>query len=170
MSSSRDLFGFDDTVPPASGLTDEALAADDKTLRLAAPLVNAERVDAYLRYQQALVTHLEQDVTAMASAHTAALSESGLDAGTYAQVDVVARAYCGRRLTARRLREKLPALQQGTLEQQERAQKAQTELARIEDLEDLERRYGKDAIACLAARAEALLVQHESVARKVMGA
>ncbi len=142
----------------ASGISSGVAAADDKTLRLAAPGVNAEKVEAFLAYQRAFVA---QTGLTLADAHLKALEESGLDGKAQGQLNTVAQAYCGRRLSARMLQEKLPGLEG------EVAEKAQKELARLEDLTELTRRYGNDAIACLQAREAELLEAHRAVLRRV---
>ncbi len=142
----------------ASAVPSEIAAADDRTLRLAAPGVNAEKVEAFLAYQRAFVTRTE---LSLADGHLAALQASGLDGNAQAQLNTVAQAFCGRRITSRRLRERLPSLEG------EVADNARKELARLEDLTELSRRYGADAIACLQAREEALIEAHQAVLRRV---
>jgi hypothetical protein len=140
------------------------LGSDDRTLRLAAPEVTPEKVEAFLRYQRALCARPDAE---LADAHAAALAKSGLDGNAHARLNSVAQAYCGRVQAARRLRSRIETLRQGSPNEQALARKAALEVARLEDLSDLARRYGADALACLGAREAALLEAHEAVVRRL---
>jgi hypothetical protein len=138
-------------VPPPGDLD----AADDRTLRLAAPEVTVERLDRYLAFQRALAAvPLSADPAAVARVHAEAVRSSGLSAREVGEIDAVARDFAGRRAVTRRLRERLegagPELR-ARLEQ---------ELRGRDDDGAVERRYGRPALEALLAREEALLALH----------
>lgn len=177
----RDLFGFDDL--PATAIPEDVLAADDRTLRLAAPYFTPEEVDRFLRYQAALrdrlkaaPLHADQWHHHLSRAHEDALAESGLSVNQHAQINSVASQYATRRGSVRRLRAKQEELRRAIAkleasgadvppEQQELDYRIATELARLEPLAPLERRFGKEAIDALRAQEERLLELHAEVSR-----
>lgn len=181
--SAKDIFGFDEALP-ASAVPDDMLAADDKTLRLAAPWVDAKKLEGFLRYQRAVRDRLgavpvHGDRAAhVASAHTAALELSGLTASDHAQLGAFANDFCGRRSTVRLLASKLDERRRETAEIEARGDdvpqalldvvaKLASELARLDTYLPMERRYGQDAVAQLRAREDELLELHAEVTRLV---
>src|SRR5207237_6226737 len=80
---------------PTSGDFD---AADDRTLRLAAPEVTVERLDRYLAFQRALSTvPLSAEPEVLAAAHAEAVRTSGLSGREVSELDAVVRDFSGRR-------------------------------------------------------------------------
>src|SRR5690242_12399841 len=83
---------------------------DDRTLRLAAPVVTPERVDQLLRFQRAWlavarsVAGTSPDAL-LSAAHQAGLEASGLPGRELGGLDALARSYCGQRWTEQRLAE-----------------------------------------------------------------
>ena len=179
-SGPKDMFGFDEAVP-ASALSDDVLAADDKTLRLAAPLLTAERLEGFIRYQKAFLARItaaplkkEQVHDYLADAHTAALEESGLDLPTHAQVAAFVTDFCGKRTTVRALSVKLKERQKKVAEIEARGDdvdpeeleivgKLATELVRLDRFDPMDRRYGPDQVALLRSREQELVQLHNQI-------
>lgn len=135
-------------------------AADDRTLRLAAPEVTVERLDRYLAFQRALdAVPLSADPAVVAQAHAEAVRTSGLSAREVGEIDAVARDFSGRRVVARRLRQKLESAGPELRARLER------ELRGRDDDGAIERRYGRQALEALLAREEALRALHLQRAR-----
>ena len=173
----RDMFGFED----ATAIPDEMQAADDKTLRLSAVEISRDDVDALLVYQRALRDYLEFSpvcraawVEQLAEAHRRSLSEAGLDPARHARLAPIAADFSGKRMTVRRLRERLRELNDRIARMQaegahvpapdrELVGKLAAELSRLDELYPLERRYGADAIAALRQREDELVALHEQL-------
>jgi len=158
--------GFQD-VPNRESSTD-LTAADDRTLRWAAPPLDAAMLDALIRYQQRYLSHAEagQGAEALASAHTEALAASGLDSKAAEQGSALLRAFGGRRWAVRKLQEKLGQLQGGGAAEEELRTRIQDELTKQErETDALARRYGDDALALLRPREEELLALHTRLTR-----
>ncbi|ATB48103.1 hypothetical protein [Corallococcus macrosporus] len=149
--------GFQD-VPNRESTTD-LTAADDRTLRWAAPKLDAAMLDALVRYQQAYLSHAAGKGTeALAQAHTEALAQAGLDSKTAEQGSAMLRAFGGRRWAVRKLQDKLGQLPGGAAELQGRIQ---DELAKQErETDALARRYGEEALALLRTREAELVDLH----------
>ncbi|MFP2958103.1 hypothetical protein ACLEPN_09780 [Myxococcus sp. 1LA] len=150
--------GFQD-VPNRESSTD-LVAADDRTLRWAAPPLDAAMLDALVRYQQTYLSHASGKGTeALGQAHTEALAASGLTSKTAEQGSALLRAFGGRRWAVRKLQDKLGQLQDGG--EGELQGRIQDELAKQERATDaLARRYGEDALTLLRAREAELVDLH----------
>lgn len=150
--------GFQD-VPNREPSTD-LTAADDRTLRWAAPPLDAAMLDALVRYQQTYLSHASgQGTEVLAKAHTEALAASGLTPKTAEQGGAMLRAFGGRRWAVRQLQDKLGQLQGGAAD--ELKGRIQGELAKQERQTDaLARRYGEDALVLLRAREAELVDLH----------
>jgi len=152
-----DDHGFQDVRNHESG-TDFG-AADDRTLRMAAPALDGAMLDALVRYQEAFLAHAGTEREPLAVAHQKAQAASGLDLKTVEQGTSMLRAFGGRRWTARKLQDKLEQLKTATgADAEELRQRIRGELLNQErETEALGRRYGEAALALLRER-EALLV------------
>ena len=151
---------FDDLASSPSGGMD---AADARTLRLSAPSLTREGLEALVRYQEAFLAHAEATggSEALVAAHEHGLKASGLDVKRLELGTSLLRAYAGQRWTARRVRERLAELEKGTdATAGEKAARARTELHRLEDLEPLARRYGQPALDVLGEDEERLVALH----------
>ncbi|NVJ00567.1 hypothetical protein HV824_20955 [Myxococcus sp. AM009] len=150
--------GFQD-VPNREPSTD-LTAADDRTLRWAAPPLDAAMLDALVCYQQTYLAHASgQGTETLAQAHTEALAASGLDAKTAEQGSALLRAFGGRRWAVRKLQDKLGQLQGGAAD--ELTGRIQDELVKKErETDALARRYGEDALVLLRAREAELVDLH----------
>lgn len=157
---------FDDLNASSSGALD---SADARTLRLAAPSLSPEGLEALVRYQEAFLAHVEGPrggVGALAAAHEQGVSASGLDVKAVELGNALLRAYCGQRWTARRVRERLGELERQPDEASaEKARRAREELHRLEDLEPLARRYGQEAVDLLDAHEDRLVALHTRMQR-----
>lgn len=132
--------------------------SDLKTLRLASIALTADLIERYQAYQRALLAGLAASANddwsgRYAFAHGRALAGCGLDSHALGKVKAAVGDFCGRRSALRAVRERLEAgqaLREGAGES----------LARLERLDDLEARYGAEAIALLVAREDELLALH----------
>jgi hypothetical protein len=131
---------------------EEISAADDKTLRLAAPELTTGRLEAFVRYLERLGELLEAtastDAAALAACHQQALAASGLNPGTHAVLSALVADFAARRGAVLQLREKLAGLAEGS----ELGQKLSLQLRRLQPVSPLERRYGAEAVALLMTR------------------
>lgn len=177
----RDLFGFDEL--PSSAIPDDVLAEDDRTLRLAAPFFTLDEVDQFIRYQETLrdrlmtsPIHADQWSQHLSAAHQDALAESGLSVARHAQISSVVSQFTTRRSSVRRLRAKQEEIRRCIAEAEaagndplpehlELDHRISSDLARLDSIAPLERRYGKDAIDALRAREDRLVELHSSVSK-----
>ncbi|MFP2925499.1 hypothetical protein ACLESO_09825 [Pyxidicoccus sp. 3LG] len=144
-------------------------AADDRTLRMAAPPLDGALLDALVCYQRAWLSHAEaeQGHEAIGRAHTEALAASGLNSKTAELGSAMLRAFSGRRWAAQRLQDKLRQIEGATGPQvDELRTRIRDELTKQERAtEALARRYGTDALALLRAREAELLDLHTRMTR-----
>lgn len=151
---------------------------DLKTLRLASIDLNAALLDRFVLYQRSLLGHLARSTHGewsgrLAFAHGHAFAEAGLDLVTLNRVNAVVSEFCGKRSTLSRVRERLhgavaaEAAGAGDVKVKARAliEKATAELPRLEDLSDMEARYGAGAVALLKEREDELMGLHRELAR-----
>lgn len=148
-----------------AAVTSEVLAADDRTLRLAAAPLTGEEVAGLLRYQETFLGIAEGDRSSegLARAHTEALKASGLpEARRVDQGNAIIRTFAGQRWAAGQLRDKLQQLEaQPGAEAQERHQRIQGDLAKLEQRTALlARRYGDETLALLRQHEARLLALH----------
>lgn len=163
-------------------LNDTLDAADDRTLRLSAPDISAERLERLIRFQRKLATAAARsrplDAEALARLHEEALKESGLSARDAHELEALARAYSGRRWTLQALEQRL-AIAKERIAQAGRegrepsgkdvqaARKLPDEIRQRSELTRLERRYGEATIGLLRARENELLALHETIGQIV---
>ena len=163
---SRSMFDDIDTAP-AVGME----AADSKTLRLSHQGLSEDALASLIRYQEAYLAHAEQPSVgheALVAAHQLGLQASGLDLKQLEKGLSLLRAYSGKRWTARKLRTRLAELEQQTdTRSAEKAARARQEMARVEDLEPLARRYGQETLDLLNQH-ETRLVELHSRMQKVL--
>lgn len=139
-------------------------AADARTLRLSAQALTPDELQSLLRYQETFLAHAEQSSAghdALGAAHELGLEASGLEMKKVDQGLALLRAYAGKRWTARKLRTRLAELEQQTDSvSTEKARRAREEMARVEDLESLARRYSQETIDLLNEHEERLVDLH----------
>jgi hypothetical protein len=173
----RGIFGLED----ATAISDEMQAADDKTLRLSSIEISPADVDAFLRYQRAFRDYLEFSpvcraawVEQLAEAHRRSLLDAGLDSTRHARLSPIAADFSGKRMTVRRLRQRLGELQlqiarteadggRAPVDDLELSARLTAELARLDPFTPLERRYGAGVIAALREREDDLVALHEQL-------
>ncbi len=158
--------GFQDV--PNREVSTDLTAADDRTLRWAAPPLDAAKLDALVCYQQTYLAQAGagQGTDALGRAHTEALTTSGLSPKEAEQGSALLRAFGGRRWAARKLQDKLGQLQGDGATETELRARIQTELVKQErETDALARRYGEDALALLRAREAELLELHTRLTR-----
>ncbi|MCP3104912.1 hypothetical protein LZ198_39205 [Myxococcus sp. K15C18031901] len=160
-----DDLGYQDVRNPEAG-TDFS-AADDRTLRMAAPALDGAMLDALVRYQEAFLTHAGTEHEPLAVAHQKAQAASGLDLKTVEQGAAMLRAFGGRRWTARKLQDKLEQLKAASgPDAEELRRRIQGELFNQErETEALARRYGDTTLALLREREATLLDLHTRMTR-----
>ncbi|MCP3061695.1 hypothetical protein LXT21_23190 [Myxococcus sp. K38C18041901] len=156
--------GYQD-VPNREVHTTDLSAADDRTLRMATPRVDAALLDALVRYQEAFLSHVGADpgAEALATAHRLAQESSGLNPKTLEQGVSLLRAFGGRRWTARKLDDKLRQLesQPASPQTDELATRLRGELVKQERATDaLARRYGEDTLTLLKEHEARLVDLH----------
>lgn len=149
--------------------------ADLKTLKLSTPQVTAQGLDRYLSFQRAYVEYLEKTdgrgTETLAKAHEAAAQHSGAHIDEISRMGALCTDYAGRRLvelTILARREKVKASIEAARAAGGKAserdleveQRIAEQLAAGAVLDQLERRYGADAIAVLSAREGDLLELH----------
>lgn len=145
-------------------------AADDRTIRMAAPPVDGAMLDALVRYQRTWLSHVEssgQGAEALVRAHTEALAASGLSLKTTEQGIAMLRAFCGRRWAVRKFEDKLKQVEGATgPDVEDLRERVREELTKQERAtEGLARRYGNEALALMRAREAELVELHTRTTR-----
>ncbi|ADO72109.1 hypothetical protein [Stigmatella aurantiaca] len=147
-----------------ASVTSEVLAADDRTLRLAASPLTEEEVLGLLRYQEAFLSIAEADPgpEGLARAYTEALKASGLpEARRVDQGNAIIRTFAGQRWAVGQLQDKVKQLEAQGAEAQERRQRIEGDLAKLERRTALlARRYGEQTLALLRQHEARLLALH----------
>jgi len=150
--------------------SEDLQAADMKTLRLATPIVTNERLDKLVAFQRAWLEAVKRHgKDGLAAAQQEALAGAGLPARELGELEAIVRDYCGKRWTMRVLEKRYRELdakqKQGTLTdvETEKLERLQDEMHKIDPLPGLERRYGHEAVAIIAAREEELIELHQAV-------
>ncbi len=138
-------------------------SADARCLRLAAPPITDEGLDALVGYLREVLAASSRGVP-FAKAHARALEGSALTVHQLAQVQTVMADFCGRRWAAMELERRLSRAQSNPDDPRERAvaERLSGELDRVGDLSALERRYGPEAIARLRKREQELVELHRA--------
>jgi hypothetical protein len=148
-----------------AAVTREVLAADDRTLRLAAAPLTGEEVAGLLRYQEAFlgISEADRSPEGLARAHREALKAGGLpEARRVDQGNAILRTFAGQRWAAGKLQDKLKHLEaQGGPQAQEQHQRIQGDLAKLEQRTALlARRYGDETLALLRQHEARILALH----------
>jgi len=147
--------------------------SDARTLRLAHPDITPDKVEAFIVYQRTLLRSL-MDVSGddwagrFAFGHAKALKQSGLDPLEQKRIAADCASFCGRRSAVAEVKTRIRELQahRPNLSAKEAAmlERAPAELARLEDLSELEATLGATTMASLKAREVELLELHRAVA------
>jgi hypothetical protein len=148
---------------------------DERTLRMAHLEVTPARVEAVMKYQRTVVSHLGdkgQDGWAgrVAFAHSAGCKESGLDAQDARKLSAVVADYCGRRWQAKRLEMRLEeakakvAAGKASAKDKDLVTKIPSELARLADFSSFSGMHGEPALKAIQSREAELLELHEKLA------
>ncbi|MEW6431967.1 MAG: hypothetical protein AB1730_10715 [Myxococcota bacterium] len=143
---------------------------DLKTLRLASISLTGELLERFVTYQRTLLAELAKSTEAewsgrFAFAHGYALKAAQLDVVELGKVKALVGEFCGRRSALREVNERLGQWKASDDTGRQVLERAEKELPRLEDLSDLEARYGKDAVALLSAREEELIGLHRQLVR-----
>lgn len=149
---------------------------DQRTLRLAQLQLTKERVDALVKYQRTVASHLAEPghdgwAGHLAFAHAAGLKESGLDAQDARRLSAVAADYCGRRLQVIRLEQRLADARaritagKASKKDADLAARIPSELLRVGDFSTFAGMHGPEGLAAVQAREAELLELHEKLAR-----
>ena len=153
-------------------------AADARTLRLAAPLVTAERLAGYIRYLEAFQSLLSAtpirgsgDAAHVADSHRRAQLDSGVDLDCFGPLSALVADFAAKRGTVQALRRRLDELseREGDLGLLERTEAIRKELIRLDTLAALERRYGAEAMALLMEHESLLIRLQSEVTRALAG-
>jgi hypothetical protein len=145
---------------------EDLAAADDRTLRLAAPALSQEKLAAFIAYQRALASRLE--ILDLTSAHQEAQRDCPLDRGDLSRIEAMARAFCINRLGHSELVKRRAALAARPVrdaEDEKESKLSDAIRAREADLTALGRRYGREAVALLLEREAELLELYEVLGR-----
>jgi hypothetical protein len=147
--------------------------SDARTLRLAHPDVTPSKVEAFIAYQRSLLHTLmdssgEDWAGRYAFAHAKALKASGLDPLEERQIAAAAASFCGRGSAVAEVKSRIKELKtrHPNLSAREASllDKAPAELARLEDVSELEKTLGSVTVASFQARADELLELHRAIA------
>jgi hypothetical protein len=154
--------------------------ADARTLRLAHPDVSPEKLEAFIRYQRAMLKALLETsgddwAGRFAFAHAHGLKDSGLDALDQRRIASAVESFCGRRWSARTVAERIAEAKARVEEARAHGrelppreaalvERGPDELKRLEDFSDLEATLGSVTLASLRAREADLLELHRAVA------
>lgn len=153
-------------TPPPPRDDEGELNADERTLRLAAPEVTADKLDRFIRYRRRYVESLRAGDPGWAERVPGVQAEIGLSARDAAALEALSRDFCGRRWADRQLSRRMAELQQLPAPTERDTQKLENvtkELRQRDTVASLARRYGKGAIDLLLAREEELLELHQEV-------
>jgi hypothetical protein len=156
---------------------------DVKTLRLASIQLTEPLLAKYLAYERALIAEFDRTdghsdwSGRFAFAHQHALHEAKLDVLTYEKIRALVGDWCSRKGSLEAVRQRLDEARASATEavtarrlvdpkDQRVIDRAERELPELEQLGELEARYGKDAVALLARHGEAVLASHREVAHR----
>lgn len=147
--------------------------SDARTLRLAHPDITPTQVEAFTVYQRTLLRTLmdssgEDWAGRFAFGHAKALKESRLEPLEQKQIASAAASFCGRKSAIAEVKARLRELKarHPNLSARESSilDKGPAELARLEDLSELEATLGAVTLASFRAREVELLELHRAVA------
>lgn len=158
--------------------------SDVRTLRLVSAQLTADTLEAFVRYQRALLAALASTTSPeetswagrFAFAHASALAEAGLDALTLQRVKVLVTEFCGKRSAWLTVKQRAAGAEAALHHarahgdeppKKERAllAKVEGELARLEDFSAFVERYGEAALELLTARELELVSLHRDLTR-----
>lgn len=148
---------------------------DVKTLRLASVQLTAPLLAQFLTYQRVLLAELarhtaERDWAGrFAFAHAKALAESALDTLTQQKLRALISDFCGRRSAALTVKQRVAELTHQLMSHADAKaelvlQRAKTDLPKLEDLGELEKRYGAEALSLLRSSELELVTLHRDLA------
>ena len=141
---------------------------DLRTLALARPELSQEALDGVVAYQRAVIDTAGSPWPSEARA----IEASGLERGRLEVLLAAVRDFCGRRWAVRKLAARRAELashrENGRLtpKDAEKLSRLEEEGTRVNDLSDLEARYGKEGLELLRAREDELLSLHERLHRR----
>lgn len=152
---------------------------DVTTLRLATIQLTEALLEQYLTYERVLVTELSRTQGhadwegRFAFAHQHALHQAGLDTHTYERTRALVGDWCSRRAGLELVQSRVASARETVranrgdevLRARQVLERAEKELPELERLDELEARYGQEAVALLAKRGAEVLESHREVAR-----
>lgn len=147
--------------------------SDARTLRLAHPDVTPEKLEAFMLYERTLLIALMETsgddwAGRFAFGHAKALKVANLDPLWERKIAAAAATFCGRCSSAQTVRAKIAELEarRATLTPREASilAKAPAELAKLEDLSELEQSLGPVTLASFKAREVELVELHRAMA------
>jgi hypothetical protein len=155
---------------------DEATSrADLRTLALATPPIDAEKISQLVKYQTAMVDQLRQVPHNarkgsawehwLAKAHEQAVGFSGLSHQELSRLGTVCSDYCSKRRTELELRRKRDKVASSPDANPEVLMELDKALARIASSTSLVERYGQNTLDRLKEREDELLPLHEELWR-----
>ena len=141
---------------------------DLRTLALARPEITPDALDGVVTYQRAVIDTAGSPWPSEARA----IEASGLERGRLEVLLAAVRDFCGRRWAARKLAQRKTELEshheKSSLSPKDagKLSRLEEEWERVNDLSDLEARYGKDGVEALRAREDELLALHERLHKR----
>jgi hypothetical protein len=154
--------------------------SDSRTTRLAHPDQTPERVQQFINYQRTLLKALLETsgddwAGRFAFGHAKALKECGLEPQELRRVAAAVESFCGRRWSAKQVADRIAEAKARVESANKRGVEAPAreasivantpkELAKLEDLTELEAVLGTVTLASLKAREVELLELHRAVA------
>ncbi|MGQ0504706.1 MAG: hypothetical protein ACT4TC_05245 [Myxococcaceae bacterium] len=144
---------------------------DLRTLRLATPVLDSQRLEQFIRYQRCFLERVrEPALNAVARAHQLALEDSALAPRELARITPVVAAFAGKRWTLARLSARRTELashaERGDAlkpRQQDALRRLPQELLKASELTALVQRYGQPLVDLLMSREAELVELHEKV-------
>lgn len=144
---------------------------DLKTLRLTALPLDDDTLERFVRYQSvlrdALATAGHKDwAGTYAFAHAKALNASGLDTVVHQRVRATVADFCGRRSSLLIAKKRVAQLERSSKPSEVAlAKKAANEIKHLDDLSDLEARYGSSSVKALLKLENRLVELHRALAQ-----
>jgi hypothetical protein len=158
--------------PKWSVVDDSTARGDRRTLSLATPPLDAERLETLIRYQRTLIaqtppTHPSlrkgpEWEKALANAHAQAVAQTQIDVLELHRLEAMVADVCSKVRTARELRRKRDALAAAGGEAEKLAE-ADAAIRKLEALEALRERYGEKNLNLLLGRLDELLELQEGL-------
>ena len=156
---------------------------DVKTLRLASIGLTQSLLNQYLAYERVLVAEFDRTQGhsdwegRFAFAHQHALHEAKLDVLTYEKIRALVGDWCSHQGTLEVVRQRLDTAKASATaataaqhlvdpKDQKLIERAERELPGLACLDDLEARYGQEALRVLEGLGDVVLASHREVARR----